>query len=318
MPPTTPHRPLGPVGDLEPDSGGGISWATAVAAFLCRPTAPTTKRTYAILLGRIGAQLPEGAGLGDLSAYDYQAALVGAYDNAAPATFNLATGALRGLLNHAADWEWCPDTVPYRFARLARPRKITHDHNRALTREVIERLCTNPRHGLRERTLWRMLYETAARANEVLRLDVGDLDLSNRTAHTIRKGGDRDTLHYATGTARLLPRLLAGRTGGPVFLSSRPPRTTALPAVIDLDTATGHARLSYRQAAALFTDATNGATLHQLRHSALTHLANTGTSGPLLMAKSRHAALTSLQQYVHPSQTAIAQLTTGLDHNDRT
>lgn len=309
----SPRRPLDTAGDLEISPGAGISWEATVAAFLNRPTAPTTRRTYAILLGRIGAQLPEGAGLGDLSAYDYQAALLGAYGDAAPATFNLATHALRGLLNHAADWEWCPDTVPYRFGRLARPRQVTRDHDRALTRETIEQLCTNPRHGLRERALWRMLYETAARANEVLRLDIEDLDLANRTARTLRKGGDRDTLHYATGTARLIPRLLAGRTTGPVFLSSRPPRTNAQPALSDLDPTTGHARLSYRHAAALFTDATNGATLHQLRHSALTHLADTGTNTPLLMAKSRHATLSSLQQYVSTSHAAVAQATKGLE-----
>ncbi|MDQ2851069.1 MAG: hypothetical protein M3Y49_10110, partial [Actinomycetota bacterium] len=123
-------------------AGEGISWAAGVAAFLERPTAPATRRTYAILLGRIGAQLPEGASLGGLNAYDYQAAVVGAYGDAAPATFNLATHALRGVLHHAADWEWCPDTVPYRFGRLARPRRVTHDHDRALSREAIEQLCT--------------------------------------------------------------------------------------------------------------------------------------------------------------------------------
>jgi integrase len=30
--------------------------------------------------------------------------------------------------------------------------------------------------GLREKTRWRMLYETAARATEILSLDVDDLD----------------------------------------------------------------------------------------------------------------------------------------------
>jgi len=34
--------------------------------------------------------------------------------------------------------------------------------------------------GLRERTLWRMLYETAARPAEVLALNVEDLKLPNR------------------------------------------------------------------------------------------------------------------------------------------
>ncbi len=62
---------------LENVPGVGISWAAAVAAFLNRPAAPTTRRTYGILLGRITAQMPEGARLHQLSAYDYQAALLG-------------------------------------------------------------------------------------------------------------------------------------------------------------------------------------------------------------------------------------------------
>ena len=58
---------------------------------------------------------------------------------------------------------------------------------------------------------------------------------------------------------------------------------------------TGHGRLSYRQAEALFHAASHGWTLHQLRHSALTHLAEANVALPLLMAKSRHVSLRSLQ-----------------------
>lgn len=36
--------------------------------------------------------------------------------------------------------------------------------------------------SLREKTLWRLLYESAARAKEVLGLDVDDIDLANRRA----------------------------------------------------------------------------------------------------------------------------------------
>jgi integrase len=36
---------------------------------------------------------------------------------------------------------------------------------------------------------------------------------------------------------------------------------------------TGHARLSYRRAEEIFRAASGGWTLHQLRHSAITHLA---------------------------------------------
>jgi integrase/recombinase XerC/integrase/recombinase XerD len=99
-----------------------------------------------------------------------------------------------------------------------------------------------------------MLYETAARAHEILALDVADLDLANRKAKVRRKGGAADIIVWRTGTARLLPRLLKGRKTGPLFLTGRRARVPLLPGDIDSDS--GRARLSYRQAAALFEAAT--------------------------------------------------------------
>lgn len=55
----------------------------------------------------------------------------------------------------------------------------------------------------------------------------------------------------------------------------------------------GRARLSYQQAAALFSEASGGATLHQLRHSALTHEAEKGTGTPMLIARSGHTSVRS-------------------------
>jgi hypothetical protein len=46
------------------------------------------------------------------------------------------------------------------------------------------------------------LYETAARADEVLRLDVEDLDIAGKRAHTRSKGGDVDWLFFGSGTRR--------------------------------------------------------------------------------------------------------------------
>jgi integrase len=111
--------------------------------------------------------------------------------------------------------------------------------------------------GLRERTLWRMLDETAARPAEVPALDVEDLDLPGRRARVRRKGGAAGVIVWQTGTVRLLPRLLKGRKSGPVFVTVRKARVE-LPAA-DLDPA-GRARLSYQQAAALFSKASGGAT----------------------------------------------------------
>jgi integrase len=69
--------------------------------------------------------------------------------------------------------------------------------------------------------------------------------------------------------------------------------------------ASGRARLSYRRAAELFRMRT-GWTLHQLRHSALTHAAEDGTNLPLLLARSRHASVRSLERYARPGPEAVA------------
>ena len=62
-----------------------------------------------------------------------------------------------------------------------------------------------------------MLYETAARAGELLSLNIEDLDLEFRRGRVTSKGGAIEYVHWATGTARLLPRLLRGhlRAGVP-------------------------------------------------------------------------------------------------------
>jgi len=77
-------------------------------------------------------------------------------------------------------------------------------------------------------------------------------------------------------------------------------------------------RLSYQRAEYLFKRhsrriSRNGLTLHQLRHSALTTLADANVSLPLLMGKSRHKNLRSLQRYVHPSAEAVAAVTAAHD-----
>jgi integrase len=69
----------------------------------------------------------------------------------------------------------------------------------------------------------------------------------------------------------------------------------------------GRARLSYEQASQIFKRASKGATLHQLRHSALTHAAEEGTSTPMLMAKSGHTSVRRLAKYARVSFEALAR-----------
>lgn len=293
------------------------SWRVAVEGFLARDMATTTRRSYGLTLGALGRQVGASHQVDQLTARALADALAGTYPEAAPATWNRAAATLGSFTRWCADQGWLPDDELDRLRRLAERRRVPVDHDRALPYEQLDRLWRRPDVPLREKALWRLLYETAARAEEVLCLDVADLDLANKRARTVRKGGDVDVLHFQSGAAQLLPRLLGGRARGPVFLASRPPRAAAMPATADLCPDTGRARLSYRRAAELFTEYSGGATLHQLRHSALTHLAEADVALPLLMAKSRHASLRSLQRYARPSQQAVARLTAAHDPSRR-
>lgn len=98
--------------------------------------------------------------------------------------------------------------------------------------------------------------------------------------------------------------------------SARPDRARQ-PALADLDRTTGRARLSYRRAEEIFSLASGGWALHQLRHSRLTDLAEAGIQLPILIAKSRHTSLTSLQIYAQPTFDAVAAATAALDPHRR-
>jgi D-arabinose 1-dehydrogenase-like Zn-dependent alcohol dehydrogenase len=152
---------------------------------------------------------------------------------------------------------------------------------------------------------------------ELLQLDVEHLDVANRQTQIIGKGGAAERIRWDSEAARLLIRLVAGRRRGPVFLADLAPSPARQPTAGDVDPDTGRARLSYRRAAELFKAASGGRTLHKLRHSRLTHLAEAGEDVTLIKALSRHGSLRSLERYVNPSNAAIARLTDCHDPNGR-
>ena len=196
--------------------------------------------------------------------------------------------------------------------RQLRTGRADHARTRAVPEAELLAFLTAD-HPLRDKTLCWLLYETAARAGEVLALNVEDLDLAHRRAVVIGKGGRAELIGWETKIARLLPRLLRQRRNGPTFLADIAPAPGRQPALADLDPDTGRARLSYRRAAEVFKEATGGWTLHQLRHSRLTHLAKAGIQLPLLMAKSCHTSLSSLAIYAKPTFDGVAAATAALD-----
>lgn len=142
-----------------------------------------------------------------------------------------------------------------------------------------------------------------------------------------RRGATRadyvlETVFWDAGTARLLPRLLKGRTRGPVFVTHRRPGPGKVLSARDVCPDTGLARLSYGQARALLDQHTahagpgSGWDLHEYRHSGLTHLGEQGASELMLMAKSRHKKVENVRRYFKPSAEAIAGVTSLLAPDD--
>ena len=280
--------------------------AAAISAFLAEhQLSPGSQRVYAGALRTLQDHLGADTSLAVLDeariARQFADWFHRRYGQTAPATRVRQLAILRSACAFWRQRGWL-STDP--TAGLERPR-IPLDRTKALTREQIASLWRRDDVPLRERAFWRLLYETAARANEILSLDIEDLDLPNKRARVRSKGGAVEWVFWQTGAALLLPRLLAGRTIGPVFLADRQP-TRAVPSV-DRCPLTGRARLSYRRAAELFGEVTTGWTLHQLRHSALTHAAEDGTNTPILLARSRHASVRSLERYARPGPEAVAR-----------
>jgi len=146
-----------------------------------------------------------------------EVAFTAAFATLAPATRTRHLAALRSALGGGG-----PGLAGHHpTAGWARP-KIARDHSRALTREQIAALWRLDV-GLREKTLWRLLYETAARASEILTLDIADLDRPGKRVRVISKGGDIDWVYYQTETALLLPRLLTAAPEDRCSSPSGPP-----------------------------------------------------------------------------------------------
>jgi integrase len=191
----------------------GVRLADAVKVFLDTIVARNTRATYAAASDRLVKDFGPDTNVALLAGEPDRVAgrFVYVWGNKSAKTFNIRLTALGSACAYWRRQEWL-DGDP--LVRL-RARPTPPDHSRALSEaEIAEIFALDV--ALRERVLWHLLYETSAGAEEVLMLDVADLDAVNRCATVTRKGGVKDVIAWQTGTARLLPRMLAGRHTGPV------------------------------------------------------------------------------------------------------
>ncbi|CAG6393610.1 hypothetical protein SCOCK_210050 [Actinacidiphila cocklensis] len=135
-------------------------------------------------------------------------------------TWNARRGAVLSWTGWCSERGYEGPTVPAWAKRLAAPDSETP----ARSKTAVDRLIARREVHLREKTLWRMLYETSARAEEILGVNIEDLDFAGRRCLVKAKGARTkvrrrgqvredyvlETVYWDAGTARLLPRLAAG------------------------------------------------------------------------------------------------------------
>src|ERR1700737_4684540 len=138
---------------------------TASLAALDHPESAGTHRVYGSTLRALRAEFGGGASLGSLRPGAVSAWFGRTWGDRAPATWNRNRDALRGLLAYCESQGWLTDGSA--LTRGIRRRRRAPDRSRALSRADVEALLTREDIPLREKTLWRMLYETAARSAEV-------------------------------------------------------------------------------------------------------------------------------------------------------
>lgn len=247
-------------------------------AFLDSPkiaTQPNTLRAYTNVLDRVAEQLDPHRVLSAVDDGEIGDALLALWGEAKPATWNRNRAAVGSWLAWCRDKRhWDAPGLPTVTERL----RETNDDTKAVSKSRIDRLC---------------------------------LDLPNKQARVTVKGGDVMWITWGTDTAHLLPRLIAGREHGPLFLSEyRPgPHRRATTDPRDICPETGRARLGYDRVRVLLAHYGDRLRPHQLRHSSATHLGEANVSANVIMAKTGHKNLRSVQRSVQPGLAAVHQAT---------
>jgi hypothetical protein len=279
-------------GSRQQDTGqqfAPVEYAVAVDRYLTGASlGPASRRVYRISLASwawalVGRQPPRGAGrrgcvppVVPLAVLDREDAgdrlAVALADRASWAdvrTVNRELSALRSAVGWWHDQLWISRDPTAGLRNLADRADPAPSLSRAQVADLFRLPVT-----LRENAFWHVLYDSAARVEDVLGMDADRIYLPGGFAPIRQPAQAPGRIGWREGTSQLLGWLLAGRTCGPVFLTDRRAPSSAERA--DVCPVTGRARMSYRRSAEIFTMATRsldpagrGWTLSQLRMAGL-------------------------------------------------
>lgn len=225
----------------------------------------------------------------------------------APNTVATRLGALRAFYRFLVSEEIIATDPTARLGKAQMPKGLP----RAIPFEDVERLLALPDDsvtGIRDRAILELLYGSAMRVSELAALDVGDVDIEDKTVHIragkgakgrivpIGRSADAVRSYGAKSRPTLLGRarwLGAGDENPALFLGARGRRLSrASIGVIVKD---------YAEAIGL----RDKVSPHVLRHSCATHMLDRGADIRAVQEMLGHASLSTTQVYTLVSQERL-------------
>jgi site-specific recombinase XerD len=141
----------------------------AVDALLAQPRPTSTHRSYTRTLEHLARQLGRNRPLATATDEELAEAVCALWAERAPRTWNRHAATIRSWLGWCRKHGWPVGDLALRVDRRAEPEAET----KAIGLPELERVWGRADVQLRERALWRLLYESAARAEEALGLAPG-------------------------------------------------------------------------------------------------------------------------------------------------
>jgi integrase/recombinase XerD len=180
-----------------------------------------------------------------------------------------------------------------------RRRPLTRDE---ITR-FLESIDPSTRYGLRDRTLFELIYSSALRVSEAASLKVGDIDFDRR-AIIVRGKFDRDRVVPISEVAHDFLRLFLGsRIDTPdawVFVgSARSPRETHIRSTSISE--------RFRTLLRRFEMDKSEISTHSIRHSTATHLLENGASIRHVQELLGHTCIESTVRYTHVMHDSLSR-----------
>lgn len=223
----------------------------------------------------------------------------------APASVARKVAAVRGMHRFLVAEGMANDDPTRLLDSARRPAALP----KALDIDVVARLLEAPDPatplGRRDRALLEFLYGTAVRVAEAVALDLGDLDLEDRTSLVTGKGRKQRLVPLGSKAVEAirayLPDRLAlrqpGRDDGALFLNARGRRLTRQGVWTIVRNAARRAAIPSGRVSP-----------HVLRHSAATHMVEGGADLRTVQELLGHASISTTQVYTRVSAAHLAEV----------